>query len=54
MVLSGTVLLESGLRSWRLSPSAPAFLPADLPQGCTLSAAEPASLLLVGIPSPRA
>ena len=54
VVLSGTVLLGSGLRSWRLSPSAPAFLPADLPQGCTLCAAEPASLLLVGIPSPRA
>jgi hypothetical protein len=53
VVLSGKMLLESGLRSWRLSPSAPAFVPADLPQGYALSAQEPASLLLVGIPSPR-
>ncbi|MDD5627774.1 MAG: hypothetical protein PHU21_01825 [Elusimicrobia bacterium] len=53
VVLSGGIRLESLGRSWRLAPAAAAFLPADLPQGCTVSAAAPASLLLVGIPAPR-
>ncbi|MBI5239940.1 MAG: hypothetical protein HY926_05680 [Elusimicrobia bacterium] len=53
VVLSGKARLESGGRSWRLSPSAPAFVPAGLTQDCALSCPEPASLLLVGIPDPR-
>jgi hypothetical protein len=53
VVLSGRVRLESLGRAWRLSPSAPAFVPAELPEGYALAADEPASLLLVGIPGPR-
>jgi mannose-6-phosphate isomerase class I len=53
VVLSGRARLESGSRAWRLAPSAPAFVPADLPGSCALAADGPASLLLVGIPDPR-
>jgi hypothetical protein len=53
VVLSGRARLESAGSVLRLSPSAPAFVPAELPQGYTLAADEPASLLLVGIPGPR-
>jgi hypothetical protein len=53
VVLSGRARLECRGRAWQLAPSAPAFVPAELPEGCALAADGPASLLLVGIPDPR-
>jgi hypothetical protein len=53
VVLSGRVRLEHRGRAWRLSPSAAAFVPAELPEGYALAADGPASLLLVGIPDQR-
>ena len=53
VVLSGRARLDYRGRAWRLAPSAPAFVPADLPESCALAADGPASLLLVGIPDPR-
>ena len=54
VILSGKVRLQAAGRTLRLGPSAPAFVPADLPGGYTLVAEDgPASLLLVSIPGPR-